>query len=361
VTNEYKLDPEGRVRETTTGTTKTISHYDGSGEAVAWTESPEKWVRNIYGLEGALLGTQTNGATPVLQLHDLQGDVVATIGDKEGETKLLSTYNSTEFGVPTGGKAPPKLAYLGALGIESSLSSGVITYGATSYVPQTGQALQSEQVQAPGWGGGSGRGAAYAMQQEPWIMQGALRAGAESVALEAARERAAAEAADGAATSGGGSSGSIGGSGFSYLGGYSGNGATASSVRPSCEVRWKMTEASGYMFLSGGFLCSAHVADFEVKLCMHWKYPDKPWSGGLCAGSDGDIVYHDTKGEEMMMVVPCITGIIYTGTILGHEWSENNPGVWIKSTSPPLSSGNYPRMACNGEDAGSVQEEIEAL
>jgi streptogramin lyase len=198
VTNEYKLDPEGRTREATTGSVKTINHYDGAGNAVAWSESPEKWVRNIASIDGTLLATQTNGEAPVLQLHDLQGDVVATIGDKAGETKLLSSYNSTEFGVPNGGKAPPKFAYLGAVGIESSLSSGVITYGATSYVPQTGRSLQSEQVEAPGYGSGSGAGAPYTLQEEPWVMQGAAARAAEGPGLEAARERAAMEAAAGA-------------------------------------------------------------------------------------------------------------------------------------------------------------------
>jgi streptogramin lyase len=189
VTNEYKLDPEGRTRETITGSTKTKSHYDGSGATVAWSENAEQWVRNIQGLDGALLATQTNGATPILQLHDLQGDVIGTIGDKAGEAKLLSSYNSTEFGVPIAGKAPPKLAWLGAADVESSLSSGVITYGATSYVPQTGRALQDEAVAAPGLGGGSGSGAAYTMQEEPWVMQGAARSAAEAPGLEAARER----------------------------------------------------------------------------------------------------------------------------------------------------------------------------
>ena len=195
VTNEYKLDPEGRTRELISGTTKTVDHYDGPGEAVAWSESPEKWVRNIAGIDGTLLATQTNGETPVLQLHDLQGDVVATIGDKAGETKLLSTYNSSEFGVPKAGKAPPKFAYLGAFGTETSFSSGVITYGATSYVPQTGRPLQSESVQAPGLPGGSGAGAAYTMQEEAWNMQGAAREAAEAPGLEAAREQAAFDAA----------------------------------------------------------------------------------------------------------------------------------------------------------------------
>jgi streptogramin lyase len=198
VTNEYKLDPEGRTRELISGSTKTIDHYDGSGEAVAWSESPGKWVRNIAGIDGTLLATQTNGEAPVLQLRDLQGDVVGTIGDKAGETKLLSSYNSSEFGVPTGGKAPPKFAYLGAFGAESSFSSGVITYGATSYVPQTARALQSEAVRAPGLPGGSGSGAPYTTQEEPWNMQGAGREAAEAPGLEAAREQAALEAAEGA-------------------------------------------------------------------------------------------------------------------------------------------------------------------
>jgi streptogramin lyase len=198
VTNEYKLDPEGRTRELISGSTKTINHYDGPGEAISWSESPEKWVRNIAGVDGSLLATQTNGETPVLQLHDLQGDVVATIGDKAGETKLLSSYNSSEFGVPNG-KAPPKFAFLGAFGTESSLPSGVITYGSTSYVPQTGRPLQSEAVNAPGLPGGSGAGAPYTMQEEAWNMQGAAREAAEAPGLEAAREQAALEAAFNAA------------------------------------------------------------------------------------------------------------------------------------------------------------------
>jgi streptogramin lyase len=196
ITNEYKLDPEGRTRELISGATKTTNHYDGPGEAVSWSESAETSVRNIPGIDGTLLATQTNGATPVLQLHDLQGNVVATIGDKAGETKLLSTYNSTEFGAPNG-KTPPKFAYLGAFGAESSLASGVITYGATSYVPQVARALQSEAVAPPGLPGGSGAGAPYTMQEEAWNMQGAAREAAEAPGLEAAREQAAFEAAEG--------------------------------------------------------------------------------------------------------------------------------------------------------------------
>jgi streptogramin lyase len=194
VTNSYYLDPEGRTRETVTGAKTVYSHYDGPGQAVAWTAEGANWTRNIPGIDGTLLATQKNGETPILQLHDLQGNVAATIGDKNGETKLLSTYNSTEFGVPNAGKAPPKFAFLGAVGVESALPSGVITYGSTSYVPQTARALQSEAVEAPGLPGGSGAGAAYTAQEEPWNMQGAAAAGAEAPGLEAAREQAAFEA-----------------------------------------------------------------------------------------------------------------------------------------------------------------------
>jgi hypothetical protein len=208
VTNDYYMDPDGRVRETITGAKKAISHYDGPGEAVAWTcegaekaeacESGGKWTRNIPGIDGTLTAVENGkGATyetPILQLHDLEGDVVATIKDKTGETKLESTYNPTEFGVPNGGKEPPKFAWLGAGGVEKSLASGVITEGATSYVPQTGRALQSEEVAPPGLPDGSG-GQAATFVCSPWNLQGAERVGAEAPGKEAGREMEAAIAA----------------------------------------------------------------------------------------------------------------------------------------------------------------------
>jgi YD repeat-containing protein len=201
VTDSYYLDPEGRVRETVSGANTTITHYNGAGSAVAWTsETGGKSTRNIPGIDGTLSATQTNEATPVLQLHDLQGDVVATAALSTSETKLLSTYNSTEFGVPNAEKAPPKFAWLGAADVASAFSSGVITYGATSYVPQTGRALQSEAVEPPGAPQGSGAGAAYTSQEEPWVFQGAAAEAAEAPGLEAAREQAALEAALAAAT-----------------------------------------------------------------------------------------------------------------------------------------------------------------
>jgi YD repeat-containing protein len=154
-TIEYQTDPEDRTRETITSggaeTTKVINHYDGPGNALAWTLEPisGKWTRNIPGIDGTLTATQTNTTTPVLLLHDLQGNVVAEASKSETETKLLKTYNPTEYGVPTSKEAPPKYAWLGADGLTSELPSGAVTQDGTTYVPQTGRPLQTEPIELP--------------------------------------------------------------------------------------------------------------------------------------------------------------------------------------------------------------------
>jgi hypothetical protein len=201
LTDSYSLDPEGRVRETVSTKEKIVqqqfvSHYDAPGGAVAWTiTSSGEWTRNIAGIDGTLVATETAGGTPVLQLHDLEGDAIATAALSSEATKLLSTYNSTEFGVPNAGQAPPKFAWLGAGDVASERSTGIITEGATSYVPLVGKPLESEQVAPPGLADGSGAGTPYTFQEEAWNMQGAAREAAEAPGLEAGREREAAEAA----------------------------------------------------------------------------------------------------------------------------------------------------------------------
>ncbi len=154
-TVEYLTDPEARTRETITisgvETATSINHYDGSGSALAWTFAPAtgKWTRDIPGIDGALTATQTAGTAPALLLHDLQGNVVAEASVSETETKLLKTYNSTEYGVPSKKEAPPKYAWLGAVGLASELPSGIITQDGSTYVPQTGLPLQTEAPELP--------------------------------------------------------------------------------------------------------------------------------------------------------------------------------------------------------------------
>jgi streptogramin lyase len=200
LTDAYSLDAEGRVRQMVGTKEKVVqgevvSHYDGPGAAVAWSGAGAgRWSRNVGGIDGSVIATQTNGEAPILQLSDLQGDTVATAALSSEATKLISTYNSTEFGVPNK-QAPPKFAWLGAADVTSERTTGLITEGVTSYVPQIGKRLQAEEVAPPGLPYGAGGGSPYTFQEEPWNMQGAQREAAEAPGLEAGREREAEEAA----------------------------------------------------------------------------------------------------------------------------------------------------------------------
>lgn len=154
-TISYSYDPEGRMLETASEgptSSKITLHYSGAGEAVAWTTEPSgAWTRNIPGIDGTLSETQTSSGTKTLQLQDLQGNIVATANISETETKLLSTYNSTEFGVPQPGTTPPKYAWLGAsdLSTETALSSDAANPSGASYIPLIGRPL-TQPIAAPG-------------------------------------------------------------------------------------------------------------------------------------------------------------------------------------------------------------------
>ena len=145
----YNLDPAGRTRETVlTGkrAEDTISHYNGPGSSPAWTvNTSAEWTRNIPGINGQLAATQSNGETPVLQLTNLHGDIIATAYLSETATALASTADTSEFGVPTT-SLPPKYSWLGALQLPTELPSGTIDMGARSYVPQLGRFLQPDPI-----------------------------------------------------------------------------------------------------------------------------------------------------------------------------------------------------------------------
>ncbi len=196
-TSEYKLDPEERTRETvTSGKTAatSIMHYDESGSTNAWTgESAGKWTRNISGINGALAAVQSNATTVVLQLHDLQGNIVASVGNSELETKLTSKYNSTEFGVPQPGTSPPKYAWQGASGVTSEQSSGLIAKDGVTYVPQIGQPLQAPSNLTPGVP--DNFATPYVSTIAPWVAAFAASTAANATAKreQEIREREAAE------------------------------------------------------------------------------------------------------------------------------------------------------------------------
>ena len=78
---------------------------------------------------------------------------------------------------------------------ERTRSSGVIVEGGTSYVPETGRALQTGVVTPPGLPEGSGPLVTYGWQEEPWGMADSDASAAEAPGREATRQREAAEAA----------------------------------------------------------------------------------------------------------------------------------------------------------------------
>jgi YD repeat-containing protein len=193
-TFEYKLDPEGRPRDTVSSgkaAATVISHYDGPGNALAWTnetaESKEKWTRDIPGIGGELTAVEPSVGHTVLELHDLQGDIVATAGLSETETELLSKYNSTEFGVPTTKEKPPTYAWLGADGVASELPAGTITQDGVTYVPQTGRALQTQPVEVPI---PADSATPFVSVQSQWVIQSGIEASARQVAIAEEARRA---------------------------------------------------------------------------------------------------------------------------------------------------------------------------
>jgi YD repeat-containing protein len=190
--NEYRLDPEERTRETISSgeaNSTVVSHYDGSGGALAWTSEAGNWTRNVPGMGGELAAIQTSAGNTTLQLHDLHGNIVATVADSEAETKLEKTYNSTEFGVPQPGTSPPKYAWLGASGVASELPSGNIAQDGVTYVPLIGRPLQSEGYASPPIP--TNEIAPYSMTLPPWVAQDAAAGAAKQILATQEAERAA--------------------------------------------------------------------------------------------------------------------------------------------------------------------------
>jgi RHS repeat-associated protein len=148
-TNGYHLDPDGRQREVVaTGhtTLTSVQHYDSSGDEPSWiAEGTTGWTRNIPGLVGGLVATQTNGESPVLRVENLHGDIVGTASTSATATALTSTNDTTEYGVPRT-STPPKYSWLGASERATTLASGVVAMGVRSYVPQIGRFLQTDPV-----------------------------------------------------------------------------------------------------------------------------------------------------------------------------------------------------------------------
>jgi RHS repeat-associated protein len=164
MTNTFQLDSTGRQRqrEQAGGVAGIeIFHYDGPGDAPAWTALGATWSRNIPGIGGELAAVQESSGTTTtttFKLTDLHGDAVASASSSPTETKLLAASRFTEFGEPVSGSSG-RFGWLGGKSRRTELSSGVIQMGARSYIPQLDRFLTPDPVR-----GGSANAYDYADQ-----------------------------------------------------------------------------------------------------------------------------------------------------------------------------------------------------
>jgi hypothetical protein len=270
------------------------------------------------------------------------------------ETKLLSTYRSTEFGVPTT-TSPPKYSWLGAGGLASELPSGVIADGGATYVPQIASSLQTQGVQPP-----VSLATQYTSVTQPWVAE-TLAAGAAQQLLQARQARRALEEANkppGAVASGGGcvdveceTPGIEGG------GGEEGGGANTASTA-LCEVRWKMHEIpenSGGMWMNSAFYCKRAVPHFELQFCVFDR--ERASSPALKIGCFG-AVFNKSNGEEVPIVWECIHNYYYTGWVWGRIFNSGAENHAYGGASIYAATHKY--MQCDGTRQETNQNIIEA-
>jgi YD repeat-containing protein len=345
----YTYDPAGRTMiaklKTKTGTTRTIDHYAGPGEGLAWTCEEEegkkeceegkesKWTRDVRGIDGTLTAIQVNGGAPVLQLHDLQGNVVATAADNETETKLLSTQNSSEFGVSPTGKTP-KYARLGAEGAQSELETGVITQSGATYVPQLARMLQGEEVAPPGAApGGEMQTEAYHPSELPWAAQSGAEAAAEAIARQRTKEREAQEALERAeakkaaeeAAPSGGTGGSGGGEeseapveGTNELeGSCTAKGACAASTI-KCSLAHDISPTGAReLGVAGEAYCTKSVEKIQTEVCIYEEQ-----EGELLLYNECTLgTRYKTNKEYVLKGIPCTPHTNYEGWVWGWAYS----------------------------------------
>jgi hypothetical protein len=348
-TSNYFMDPAGRVRETETTvsgkTTSTVSHYSAPGAALSWTGEPEsKWTRDIPGIDGTLCATQSSSGTVTLQLHDLQGNTVATTPDNENETKAPTGYNSTEFGVPLNG-APPKYAWLGSAGVSSEQLSGLVTQDGVTYVPQTGRQLQTQGTAPPI---PDNAATAYVTTIEAGIGAATAAASAQQVA-NAEQARKALEGAsqpegsthepeegDEGGGEGGGCSGmnacaaSVNYHHHAGVVGYHehGNGYAGCSVWTSYGSEYGLSGISGEIEITGHWKCKEVVPKFEMQIALLVAYEGKWVEIGASYTHEYFYANGDEKVENSADFACGPEHAVYDAWIFGRQYDGSFHARW---------------------------------
>ncbi len=343
---KYSYDPAGRALETEAKegatTTASVSHYSGPGEALTWASEAsggtEKWTRNIPGIDGALAAIQTSAGTTRLQLHDLQGDIIGEAALSETETKLLSSYNSTEFGVPTT-SSHPKYSWLGAGGIASELSSGVVAQGGASYVPQIARDLQTAPVVAPGaFPNGSGTPSPHVSEIPGWA--GTLANGesaatvTEWTAKLKAREEEALRKCEEEGGCGAEVAGPPEGEGEEE---YGENEAGVGDPTVCVAIAYSPTRTKKHrhtLNIKGGYICGGEYADVigvTVQMCVQEQVAEI-WKNAKCRPVQ---TFYGKPAMNFQFTFRCTPGKKYQTWFWIYPFGH---GIWIKDPATDESS-----------------------
>ncbi|WP_268258217.1 DNRLRE domain-containing protein [Parafrankia elaeagni] len=148
-TRTYTLDTARRIRTWTQGTTTWTNHYiSASGDSPAWIgQTGGTWTRNVQGLSGGLAAIQDSSGTVTLQLTNLHGDIVATVGDDTAATAPATFQETQEFGQPyTPATTYARYGWLGSQQRSHDTLSGIVLMGVRLYNPHTGRFLSVDPI-----------------------------------------------------------------------------------------------------------------------------------------------------------------------------------------------------------------------
>ena len=321
-------------------------------------KAKEKWTRDIPGIDGSLTATQTSAGTITLLLHDLQGNVVGTAALSETETKLLTKYNSTEFGVPLNGTPPTKYSWLGAAGVASESSSGLVTQDGTTYVPQTGRSLDTQGTRVPV---PEDAAVAYTDPLSPWVIEGTEAASQQRVNTREA-EKALAEANKPAGETPFTSPSWWCGGEYGPCEGEGGCNEETEGCGPDPEhgddtascgvwVSWKHY-LSNDLGVNGHFVCNYDVT-FEIQTAL------------LLVGSNGHYTMVDFSKHVEPFILSmvqysysagawgCTAGAKYQAWAWGRYWGANGQTVWDASAE----DGHYETCPTEIVDVGGPPDD----
>ncbi|MGN6334165.1 MAG: RHS repeat-associated core domain-containing protein [Motilibacteraceae bacterium] len=144
----WTLDPAARLHswQDTSGINTAVhtNHYIDGGDAPGWIDEGDgTWTRNLLDPTGALAligtGTAEAATSASVQLHNLHGDIVATLDAANPAAGIGSYAESTEFGAPRNpSEAPSRYGWLGDKRRSSDDLAGLILMGVRQYNPVTG-------------------------------------------------------------------------------------------------------------------------------------------------------------------------------------------------------------------------------